>query len=557
MTLGLVRILRAGAGPVGVDPVEEVHSAIITREAALAAGTTAAVAALILLVGPAPGDAPSHLYRTFLVSHGVLVWDNFWYAGGYPVASYSLLYYAPASLIGNLTLVLAAAAASSALAAGIVLRQWGLRARWSARAFAVLAAAPAFTGLYSYALGFLALLATVRALQARKRWLWLAPAALTLGFSPLAFAFLCLIAGSWLVVTRWSWRGVRVVVGLAALAGLELLVLHLFPTSGVYTFHLVNLLGVVGVSATGALLALRSRQRSIVAFFVLWGLGSIVCYAVPTPIGDNWTRLGEFAFPVMLLTATLARFRPRPLAVTGLAGALAYTLVPFFLLIPYRLDNRPASEAFWQPALTFLARHLTPGYRVEVVPTAAHWESYWIPRAGFALARGWYRQLDMTDNAVLYDPSLDAMQYQTWLRRLAVEYVLLPHTTLDPVAAPREAQLLSAPASGLSVVYRSSEWTIYRLRSPTPLLTGPARARVTLFGHTAIAGSVPARGSYLLRVHYTTYWHTTGIACIRETASDLTTLTFAAPGRFSLVVPDSISDTIEAAAGDVDHGCHT
>ena len=79
------------------------------RELLIVAALTAGFAALVHAIGPAPGDAPVHLYRTFLVRDGALIWDNFWYAGTYPLASYSLLYYLPAALIGNLPLVFAAA----------------------------------------------------------------------------------------------------------------------------------------------------------------------------------------------------------------------------------------------------------------------------------------------------------------------------------------------------------------------------------------------------------------------------------------------------------------
>ena len=119
------------------------------RELVLGAALTAAIAGLVLAVGPAPGDAPVHLYRTFLVRDGALVWDNFWYAGTYPLASYSLLYYLPAALVGNLPLVFAAAVASTVLFSSIALREWGRAAVWPARAFGVLAAAPLFTGLLS------------------------------------------------------------------------------------------------------------------------------------------------------------------------------------------------------------------------------------------------------------------------------------------------------------------------------------------------------------------------------------------------------------------------
>ncbi len=45
--------------------------------ALLVSGAIAAVVALLLvLVVPVGGDASAHLYRTFLVQHGVLLWDN-------------------------------------------------------------------------------------------------------------------------------------------------------------------------------------------------------------------------------------------------------------------------------------------------------------------------------------------------------------------------------------------------------------------------------------------------------------------------------------------------
>src|SRR5262249_20268337 len=157
--------------------------------------------------------------------------------------------------------------------------------------------------------------------------------------------------------------------------------------------------------------------------------------------------------------------------------------------IPYRLDNRPAGASFWRPAIDYLERHPEQGFRVEVVPTAAHWESYWLPRAGFALARGWYRQIDMEDNSVLYSKHLNPVDDVRWLRSNAVAYVLLPATELDPVGGPQEARILRSGAPGLDAVFKSSNLTIYRLHSPTPLLAGPGVGRVDVFDHTTIAGT--------------------------------------------------------------------
>jgi hypothetical protein len=44
----------------------------------------------------------------------------------------------------------------------------------------------------------------------------------------------------------------------------------------------------------------------------------------------------EFVFPLMVLTAALASFRPRVLVAVALAGALAYNITPYLLPIPYR-----------------------------------------------------------------------------------------------------------------------------------------------------------------------------------------------------------------------------
>jgi hypothetical protein len=514
------------------------------RELVIGAALTAAFAVIVHLVGPAPGDAPAHLYRTFLVRDGALVWDNFWYSGTYPLASYSLLYYLPASLVGNIPLVFFAAVASTVLFASIAQRQWGAAAVWPSRVFGVLAAAPMFTGLYAYSLGFTAMLATLKLLQLRRLWLAVLLAALTVGFSPLAFAFLCLIVGAYAVsrghiTRRHLWFG----VGLAAAAGIEVLALVLFPgaSGGVYPFHWIDFVAVLGVSALGVLVARRARGagRPLVAFFALWGLGSVVIYIVPSPLGDNWTRLSAFIFPIMLLTASLVGFRPRRLVVLALATAFAYNFVPYALLVPSRLGNDTQQASFWRPAIRYLRKHDTqPGFRVEVVPTAEHWEAYWIPKAGFPLARGWYRQLDVVDNPALYANHLDAAGYRHWLRSDAVRYVLLSTTAaLDWEGGPQEARIVRSADSGLRVVFRSPNWTIYELRHATPLLTGPASPVVTSFGHTAIRGQVFAPGRYLMRTHYSPYLRLNGSGCVSPGPDKMTYLDLTRSQRFALSVP--------------------
>jgi hypothetical protein len=531
------------------------------RELLLGAALTAAFAGLVLAIGPAPGDAPVHLYRTFLVRDGALVWDNFWYAGTYPLASYSLLYYLPAALVGNLPLVFGAAVASTVLFSSIALREWGSAAVWPARIFGVLAAAPLFTGLYAYTLGFAAMLAALKLLQLRRPWLAGLFATLTVGFSPLAFAFLCLIVGSYAVSRRQiARRNVWFAVGLAVAAGIEVAALVLFPGAGtgVFPFHWIDFVAVLGVTTLGVLVARKARGAGpLVAFYALWGLGSVVVYIVPSPLGDNWTRLSAFVFPIMLLTASLAGFQPRRLVVLALAAAFAYNVVPYALLVPSRLNNDTQEASFWRPAIRFLRAHAQPGFRVEVVPTAEHWEAYWIPKSGLPLARGWYRQLDVVDNPALYANHLDASAYRHWLRSAAVRYVLLSTTApLDWEGGPQEARVLRSPRTGLNAVFRSRNWTIYELPHATPLLTGPANPVVTSFGHTAIRGRVFAAGRYLLRAHYSPYLRLQGSGCVAPGPGKMTYLELTRPQRFALSVPGTPDGLVRELFGGTEATCN-
>ena len=280
--------------------------------------------------------------------------------GTYPLASYSLLYYLPAALVGNLPLVFAAAVASTVLFASIALREWGTPRVWPSRVFGVLAAAPLFTGLYATRS------ASPRCSRrssccscgglARRRSSPRSPSASARSPSRSSAS----IVGSYAVCAAADhapdvWFG----VGLAVAAGIELRRARPLPERDgrlpVPLDRLRRRLGRHGARRPPR--PARSRRRA--ARRVLRALGarqrrrSTSC---PSPLGDNWTRLSAFVFPVMLLTASLAGFRPRRLVVLALAAALAYNLVPYALLVPSRLDNDTQQASFWRPAIRFL-RH--------------------------------------------------------------------------------------------------------------------------------------------------------------------------------------------------------
>ena len=167
-------------------------------------------------------------------------------------------------------------------------------------------------------------------------------------------------------------------------------------------------------------------------------------------------------------------------AVVALGVALVWQAAPLARnAIGISLEQAQAAS-FWRPAQRFFdpATHLDhrdPDYRVEVVATWGHWESYYLAgKAGIPIARGWHRQDDFPQNRVFYQPGgLTADTYRTWLSDLAVRYVLLPHDELDS-SARAEARLLLSGQSGLRQVAEDSRWTIYEVPDPTPILTPPA-----------------------------------------------------------------------------------
>ena len=522
------------------------------REVMLAGALAFAGAALLVVLAPPTGDAPAHLYRTLLVREGVLVWDNLWYGGHYPLASYSLLYYLPAAIVGNLPLVFGAVVLSAVLFASLVEREWGAAGIWPARAFGVLAAGPIFVGTYSYALGLAAGLGALCALQRGRRWLAAAAAALTLGFSPLAFVFLCLaFLALALARDRFGRSGVVFGAAIAGIAAVQLAALVWFPSSGPYPFRLLELGAVLTVTILGAALARQTRRGApLAAFFLLWGTASVVMFLVATPVGENLTRLRSLIFPLMLLTAFLARFRPRSLAALAVSAALVYNVAPYVAPVLERTDLRPAHREFWAPAVDFLRDRSGPNYRVEVVPTFDHWEAYWLPQAGIPIARGWYRQIDIARNELFYEKPLAAAAYRDWLRRMGVRFVVLPETRLGQKGEEREAALLRSGRSGLKPAFSDGKVAIYELPRPAPILAGPGSPRITRLDHSRIEGTLTEPGTYSLKIRYTRYWRVrAGAVCVERVAGGMTRLTATTPGRFALAVPERPASLVRLLVG--------
>src|SRR5205814_4838138 len=219
------------------------------RDALVAAAAAGSVAAVLAWLGPPGTDFAAHAYqRALFLRHGFVLWDNYWYAGRYSFVGYSVLYYPLAAVLGIRLLAALGAAVAAFAFAGLVGARWGAAGRWPSRAFAVIWAGYVLTGAFPFALGVTFALLALRALQARRRWLFALCVVLTLAASPVALVLLGIVALGLAAACGWQ-RGPAIVVSASVVT--ELVLLLLFPSGGHYAFPTAEAGAALGFCAAG------------------------------------------------------------------------------------------------------------------------------------------------------------------------------------------------------------------------------------------------------------------------------------------------------------------
>ena len=505
-----------------------------TRAPLAAAFAALATAAVVLFVLPPGGDLAAHLYqRGFFIQHGFSLWNNYWYAGRYSFVTYSIGFYPLAALVGIKAVSLVAVGVAATVFAVVARRQWGDAASWPIRAFAVFWPLILISGELPFLVGMACAISATLAVQARRFWLFTALVLATLLMSPLALLFLGLFVGGAAFVNRGDWRrAARFGAPVAVCAGIEGVLMLLFPSGGHFPFSLAELVPVVAFCAIGLAATWRLEQGGPLAgFFALYLVTSVASFAVPSTLGENVGRLRYLAFPVALLVCALRFWRPRGLTVLALALVACWNVTPLAWGLDHNVSDPTSRPQFWSATVAALRARLTPDYRVEVVDTAGHWGAFYLARAGIPLARGWYRQDDFPQNAVLYG-HLSPNSYLTWLRRTAVRFVVLTDGQPD-YSAQQEAALLEAHPHLLRPVVRLHDTTILEVRRPAPLVHGPGRARVLALGPTQVRVVVAAKGTYHVAIRYSPYWRAVP-GCVAEARDGNVQLTATRPGPIEL-----------------------
>jgi hypothetical protein len=217
-------------------------------------------------------------------------------------------------------------------------------------------------------------------------------------------------------------------------------------------------------------------------------------------------------------------------------------------------EDPAAKQAYWQPAITYLHRHLGLSYRVEAVDTVGHWDAVYLPRAGVPLARGWFRQNDFPQNRVLYaDDGLARSTYLRWLRSLGIRYVVLTDAPPD-YSARNEAKLLRSGRSGLRRVLATMHLSIYEVPSPRPLITGPAAASVIGLTETQVTIRAAAAGTYRLAIRYSPYWLASS-GCLDPGEDSMIRLWIPSRGTVKLSIHVNARRALDAFAGNHPQTC--
>jgi hypothetical protein len=527
----------------------------LAREAVASAGVAAGFAAVLAWAGPPGTDLAAHVYqRAVFLDHGFTLWNNFWYAGRYSFVTYSLIYYPLAGALGIRLLAVATVAAATLAFAVLVLKEWGPRARWSSRTFAVVWAGIVLSAAFPFALGSALALLALWALQARRPWRFAGLAALAAAASPIAFLLLVIVVVGLAIGHRAErWLKFAAGAGLLAVAVLEGLLWRVFPGSGTYPFSALELTAACVFCALCAIFSWRvERARGLRFVFPVYGVACLLFFFVSSAVGENVARLRYAAIPLAVLVLSLREWRPRVPALVVLGLAISWNVTPLVTSYARGQGDPAAHAAYWQPAVSYLRAHLTPSYRVEAVDTAGHWAALYLPRAGIPLARGWFRQDDFPQNEVLYD-DLGPQAYLRWLRGLGVRYVVLTKAAPD-YSARAEAAIVGGARSPLRPVFRSLDLTVYEVPGATPIVTGPGVARVLSMSESRIVASVSRPGTYRVAVRASRYWRPSAGCAVRG-QDGMIRLAVPRAGRVRLAFAPDPRKALAALAGHAARSC--
>ncbi|MEU7133339.1 MFS transporter [Streptomyces sp. NPDC046261] len=474
----------------------------------------------VLLIANSGGDlAAQDAWAEFALQHPDSAYNLAWYGGMHPV-SYSVISPFLMAAVGVRTTMVIVGTISAGLLAVLLMRSRAVRRPlWPALYGAFALFCNAVSGRVTFGIGLmfgLAAVAVIFSWPAERRsraWSHRLPraglaallSALATASSPVAGLYVGIVAAAlWLTGRRPAAYALGcspvLVVGLSA---------WLFPFSGTMPMELTMVILPV-LSSAAAWVFVPKQWRTVRFTSLLYAVGVVLVWLIPSQIGLNMTRFGLIFGGVVLVAALPAVKAPIPAGprATGRGRtvlALAVVVVTVWQGAQAATDVvKTTPTASWArelaPLLDQLDRVEADRGRVEVVPVRSHREaSALAPYVN--LARGWNRQADMERNPLFYDrdKQLSPAGYHQWLRHWAVRFVVLP--TGDPDGAGEaEARLVARGQPYLDRLWSDANWKLYKVQDPTPLAA--PEATVTRVRAEEVILQVHRPGRVLIRIPY-------------------------------------------------------
>ncbi|HYM55530.1 MAG TPA: hypothetical protein VES97_09220 [Solirubrobacteraceae bacterium] len=506
---------------------------------------TAGLGLVYLILAPPSSDLAAAAYRSDLFARvGLTLWDNSWY-GGHHLLAYSVLAPALGALVGPQALAALSMTIAAALFAALIRGRFPAGATWVAAAwFALGAAIGLLANRVPFDLGLATGLGALLLARRERSWAALALAPVTSLASPVAGAFLALAFLAWALADRER-RGRAGGLTVAALAPIALLTLA-FPEGGTQPF-----VASAFYPALAAVLAIAAlippEQRLLRTGTALYALALTGSYLLPSAVGGNVDRLGALVGAPLVACLLLggSRIGRRPRLLLALAPLLLYWQANAPVAdFASALSDPAVHSSYFAPLLGEL-RSLGVGYaarpaRIEVVPTADHWEARWVA-PHLMMARGWERQLDRYRNGLFYDESaaLAPARYRAWLSAQSISYVALPDAPLD-YSARAEARLVRSGLPYLHEVWRSPHWRLFAVIGAPPLADAPAG--LTRLDDDSFTLRAPRAGAFTVRVRFTPYWALAGgHGCVARAPGDWTEVRARRAGSLRVVVRFSLA----------------
>ena len=133
------------------------------------------------------------------------------------------------------------------------------------------------------------------------------------------------------------------------------MLLRLFPAGGRFPFSLPEFAAACVFCGLGIVLTWRVAAAGVLRWmYVVYLVACTAAYLVPSSLGENIARLRYAAIPIAILTLSLRRWRPLPVALFALTLAVAWNLTPLAGSFVKTSADPAADAAYWAPAVGFL-----------------------------------------------------------------------------------------------------------------------------------------------------------------------------------------------------------